>query len=128
MSETQTPTPPPGGNSQISLNPGESGNANLIYILYLVGLAAGITAVVGVIMAYVSKDQAPEWLKSHYRNQIHIFWKGLVYSIIGVILCVILIGFLILLAAVIWYIVRVIKGMQALSKGEAYPNPESWTF
>lgn len=122
---TNEPNTPPGG-PVISTNPAESGNANLIYILYLVGLAAGITTIVGVVMAYMAKDQAPDWLRSHYRNQIHIFWKGVVYCLIGSVLTVVLIGFLILLAAVVWYIVRVVKGMQALTRGEAYPDPESW--
>ena len=113
---------------QISTNPGETGNANLIYILYLVGLAVGITSLVGVVMAYMAKDEAPDWLKSHYRNQINIFWKALLYSLAGLVLTVVLIGFLVILATVVWYIVRVVKGMQALSKGEPYPNPSSWGF
>jgi len=112
----------------ISTNPSERGNANLIYILYLVGCVAGITALVGVVMAYMAKDEAPDWLKSHYHNQINIFWKGLLYMVAGAVLSVILIGFLIWLAAFIWYIVRVVKGMQTLAKGEAYPDPSSWTF
>ena len=117
-----------GNGPVISTNPSERGNANLIYILYLAAVVAGITAIVGVIMAYMAKDQAPDWLKSHYRNQIHIFWKGLLYSVVGALTSIILIGFVILLAAFIWYIVRTVKGMQALSKGEPYPNPDSWGF
>ena len=129
MSETNSNDPAGGGgNSPISTNPGEKGNANLIYILYLAGLVVGITSIVGVVMAYMAKDDAPEWLRSHYHNHINIFWKGLLYSIIGAVLTIVLIGFLILLAALIWYIVRVVKGMQALSKGEPYPNPSGWGF
>ena len=36
--------------------------ANLIYILYLVSLIVGVTALVGVIMAYMNKGEAPEWV------------------------------------------------------------------
>ena len=122
------PQPGPSSGSPISTNPGESGNANLIYILYLAGLVVGVTAIVGVVMAYMAKDAAPDWLKSHYHNQINIFWKGLVYSLVGIILAFILIGFLVLLFARVWYIVRIVKGMQSVSKGEAYPNPSSWGF
>lgn len=125
MSEPQTP--PPGG-PVISTNPTERGNANLIYILYLVACVLGVTALIGVVMAYMGKDEAPDWLKTHYHNQINIFWKGLLYSLIGAVLAIVLIGFLILLATFIWYIVRIVKGMQALSKGEAYPNPSGWGF
>ncbi|WP_425409047.1 DUF4870 family protein [Hyphococcus sp.] len=124
---SETPAPQKGG-SHISTNPNESGNANLIYILYLSAVVLGVTAIVGVIIAYVSKDQAPEWLQSHYRNQIHIFWKGLLYMLIGCVLMIVLIGFVILLVAFIWYVVRIVKGMQALSKNEPYPNPQSWGF
>jgi uncharacterized membrane protein len=114
--------------TQISIEPKDSGNANLIYILYLISLVLGITAIVGVIMAYIGKDQAPEWLQSHYNNQINIFWKGLLYSVISIILTVVIIGILMLLVVLIWYIVRTVKGMQALSRGEPYPNPGSWGF
>lgn len=122
------PQPSPQSEPTISTDPNQRGNANLIYILYLVGLVAGITAIVGVIMAYMAKDKSPDWLRSHYHNQINIFWKALLYCVIGVVLTVILIGFLILLFALIWYVVRIVKGMQALSGGQPYPDPSSWSF
>ncbi|HXI86389.1 MAG TPA: DUF4870 domain-containing protein [Parvularculaceae bacterium] len=114
---------------EISTNPAERGNANLIYILYLVGLlTAGITTIVGVIMAYTAKDQTSDMLKSHYHNQINIFWKMVLYTIVASVLCTVLIGFLLLPLAVLWYIVRTVKGMQALAKNEAIANPRSWVF
>lgn len=125
MSETP-PTPP--SEPAISTNPSEKGNANLIYILYLVGVVVGLTPIVGVIMAYMAKSEAPEWLVSHYNNQINIFWKVVLFSLIGAVLTLVLIGLLVLLAALIWYIVRTVKGMQALSKGEPIANPGSWGF
>jgi uncharacterized membrane protein len=112
----------------ISTDPNQSGNANLIYILYLVSCVVGVTAIIGVVMAYMAKDDAPDWLRSHYHNQINIFWKGLLYMVIGAVLSIVLIGFLILLVAFIWYIIRIVKGMQSLAKGEPYPDPASWTF
>ena len=121
MSEDNNPT-------NISVEPSNTGNANLIYILYLVGLVVGITSIVGVVMAYLGKDEAPDWLKSHYHNQINIFWKGLLYSIISIILMAVVIGVLLIFVVLIWYIVRVVKGMQRLSRGEAYDNPGSWGF
>ena len=36
--------------------------ATIVYILYLVGLIAGITTVVGVVIAYVNRADAPEWV------------------------------------------------------------------
>ncbi len=112
----------------ISTDPKQAGNANLIYILYLVASVVGVTAIVGVVMAYMAKDDAPDWLRSHYHNQINIFWKGLLYMAVGAVLSLVLIGFLIILAAFIWYIIRIVKGMQTLAKGEPYPNPSGWGF
>ena len=105
---------------------GDRGAVNVIYILYLVGIAVGLTAIIGLIMAYSNKDAAPEWLKSHYRNQIHIFWKGLLYGFAGMMLIMAFVGYLVIFAAMIWYVLRVIQGMQALSRGEAIARPDAW--
>lgn len=80
----------------------------------------------GVIIAYTSKgtgDPAPD---SRYNNQMNIFRKALLYSLIGVVLMAVLIGFLILLAALVWYIIRCVQGMQALSAEQPVENPGSW--
>jgi uncharacterized membrane protein len=103
-------------------------SANLVYILYLVAVLLGITALVGLIMAYVQKGSAPAWLQTHYQFQIRTFWIGLLYSAIGWLTTFIIIGFVILLFALVWWIVRCVKGMQAVGRGEAHPNPTSWMF
>lgn len=125
---SETPTPTPREDSPVSMNPGERGNANLIYILYLAGIVTGVTAIIGVVMAYMAKSETTEQLRTHYNNQINIFWKGLLYSLVGSLLTIVVIGFLVLLFALVWYIVRTVKGMQALSRGEPIVNPGSWGF
>jgi uncharacterized membrane protein len=102
--------------------------AKIIYILYLVGLATGITLLIGVIMAYVNKDQAPEWLRTHYQFQIRTFWIGLLYCVIGGILSIVAIGFLVLLFWVIWLILRVVKGFKFLEQRQPVPDPQTWMF
>ncbi|VAW75331.1 Probable transmembrane protein [hydrothermal vent metagenome] len=104
------------------------GTANIVYILYMVGVVIGVTGIIGVIMAYVNKAEAPEWLKSHYQFQIRTFWIGGLYLFIGGILSLILIGWLVLLFWVVWLIVRSVKGMKSLDKKEAHPNPTGWMF
>jgi uncharacterized membrane protein len=106
----------------------EQGNAKLVYILYLAGLIIGITGVVGVIMAYINKSDAPEWLQSHYRFQIRTFWIGFLYLVIGSILSMVFVGFFVLLFWAVWLIVRCVKGMKSLDKNEAHPNPTGWFF
>ena len=113
-------------SDDFSVEAGNKGNANLVYILYLASLVIGVTGIVGVVMAYLGKDEADPVTKSHYLNQIHIFWKALAFSLIGLVLMFVLIGFLVFIATAIWYIIRTVKGMQLLAKGEPYPNPQSW--
>jgi len=115
-------------SEDISIQPADKGSANLVYILYLVGILVGITAIVGVVMAYINKDGAPDWLISHYNNQINIFWKGLLYMVICTVLTFIIIGFVLYFVALIWYIVRNVKGMQALGRDQAIENPGTWGF
>ncbi len=103
-------------------------NAKIIYILYLVSLVLGITGLVGLIMAYVYKSDAPEWLKTHYQWQIRTFWIGLLFAVIGIITTSIMIGFLVLLFNVVWFIVRCVKGLSALEKQQPLPQPTSWLF
>lgn len=102
--------------------------AKIVYILYLVGVVFGITGLIGVVMAYIYKSDAPEWLYSHYQFQIRTFWIGLLYLVVGSILLVVLVGWLVYLFWVIWLIIRCVKGLQILDKKEPHPNPTAWMF
>lgn len=102
--------------------------AKIVYILYLVGVVFGITGLIGAVMAYIYKSDAPEWLYSHYQFQIRTFWIGLLYLVVGSILLVVLVGWLVYLFWVVWLIIRCVKGLQILDKKEPHPNPTSWLF
>lgn len=104
------------------------GTVKIIYILYLINLVLGITGLIGVIMAYINRKDAPDWLKTHYQFQIRTFWIGTLYLVIGLLLMFVLVGFLVLLFWVIWLIVRCVKGMKLLDQKEAHPNPTGWMF
>ena len=118
----QMPPPPPSASANL-------GNmANIVYILYIVGLFVGLTALVGVVIAYINRDGAPGWVQTHYSFQIRTFWIGLLILVIGSILTLILVGWLVLLGWVLWLIIRVVKGMKYLGEGRAIPNPDTWTI
>ena len=108
--------------------PDTESTARVIYILYLVGIVVGLTAIVGLVMAYVNRSDAPEWLASHYQYQIRTFWIGLLYFTIGLFLSALLIGYLVLLFWMVWLIIRCVVGMKLLDEGRAHPNPRVWMF
>lgn len=103
-------------------------NATLIYILYLVSILVGVTAIIGVILAYLNKGKAQEWVESHYVYQIRTFWIGLLYSFIGFVLTFVFIGVFVLIATLVWYIIRCIKGLQLAGRNEPVSNPGTWMF
>ena len=105
--------------------PGGS-NVLLVYILYLAGLFLGITAVVGVVMAYIARDRAQGWAASHYEFQIRTFWLTLLYAAIGSVLSLVMIGIPVLMATFVWYIIRNVKGLIRASQDEPIPDPKSW--
>jgi uncharacterized membrane protein len=108
------------------LSPGGD-NVKLIYILYLVSVVVGITMLIGLVMAYLNRGQASgTWAHSHYTYQIRTFWIGLLYSLICVVLMIIGIGFLLIIAVLIWGVVRCVRGLQWASSSQPVPNPQGW--
>ena len=103
-----------------------SGPARIVYILYLIGLVFGLTAIIGLIIAYVYRSDAPDWLRSHYHFQIRTFWIGLLYLFIGSLLTPVLIGYFVLLFAPLWLIIRCITGLKQLGNGTPLTNPHRW--
>lgn len=124
-------------NAVVSGSDGGRGQANLIYILYILGFVTGITALVGVIIAYVNRDKAADTFKSHLDFQIKIFWRGIFLTVLNIItyIVVTIVGavtmgfgfvlYIIPLGILIWWLVWTIraiaKGMGALGRSEAAP-------
>jgi len=102
--------------------------AKVIYILLIISTIIGITGVIGVVVAYVNRDDSTEWLQSHYRFQIRTFWIGLLYFLTGMATIHVMIGFLILLFTFFWVIIRCAKGLKQLENNQAVSNVESWLF
>jgi uncharacterized membrane protein len=104
------------------------GLAFVVYVLYLVGFFTGVSAVVGLLIAWMQVERADPVSRSHFRFQVRTFWIGLVFLFAGVVTLYVGIGALILLWWVVWTAIRCVKGMLALNAGEPIAEPESWMF
>jgi len=102
--------------------------AKIIYILYLVSLVLGVTAVVGLIMAYVYQGQGPAWVQTHYRFQIRTFWILILASLVALLLTLVVIGVVLWPLILVWFIVRCVRGIIAVDKQQPYPKPASWLW
>lgn len=107
------------------LEPGPA-NVQVIYALYLASFAIGITALIGLVLAYINRGKDGGWIETHYTWLIRTFWIGLLGGFVSVVLMIIGIGFFLALAMVVWVIVRCIIGLQAVGRREAIKNPQSW--
>ncbi|MGC8122026.1 DUF4870 family protein [Marinobacter sp. VGCF2001] len=97
---------------------------NLAVVVYILqGLSfflGGVTALVGVIINYVKLDDIRgSWIEPHFRWQIRTFWIGLLWTVIGVMTTMLIVGWFILLGIAIWVIYRIVKGALALNDGKA---------
>ncbi len=108
------------------LEPGKT-NLQVIYILYLVAfIVGGLTAIIGVVIAYVNRGRSEAWLETHYTWLIRTFWIGLLYAFISSVLVFVAIGVLLLILVAVWIIIRCVVGLQALGRNEPIQNPQSW--
>ena len=92
----------------------------VVYALQVLSVFVGITAIVGVIINYVKREDAAGTVyESHFDWQIRTFWWGLVWSVIGfVLLFAFGLGLLVWFVAGIWALYRVIKGFLKLNDNQ----------
>ncbi len=124
MTPKQTPQPGP---------PTQSGGGfdfnypTIVALLYLGSFVFGITAIVGVVLAYVWKGESREaWEASHYQYLITTFWIGFIGMLVGAILSVVVIGIFIILGALVLVIIRSVLSLVNAQKREPMPKPDTW--
>ena len=92
---------------------------SLIYLFYALSLVLGVTALVAIVMNYVKRDDVRgTWLESHFRWQIRTFWFSLLWGALGVITFLLIVGWFILIADLLWFIYRIVKGWIRLNDGK----------
>lgn len=123
---------------------GGKGGAQLVYLLFLVGMVTGgIATLIGLVIAYVNKKDAPDWLKTHYLFAIHTFWVGVlgVLAALAVFAGVTrltreeagliaggLAGAAVWLIVLVWWIMRCLRGLAHLRQDDTIAKPHGWPF
>ena len=113
----------------------------VVYGLYLLAFAtAGVSGLIGLIIAYAQRGGASPRAATHYTFQIRTFWLtiawwliggamvglGLPLSLILIGLPLLKLGLLILTLVGAWWVLRCVLGAVYLARDEAYPRPRSW--
>ncbi|MFW5734221.1 MAG: DUF4870 family protein [Oceanidesulfovibrio sp.] len=105
------PPPPPTVDQERSLR-----NVTMIvYALYALSFFAGVTLLIGVVVAYVKRSDALSTIyHSHMSYLIRTFWWTLGLSLVGVLTLFIGLGVLILLGVYVYLVVRLVMGFVKL--------------
>ncbi|WP_316014184.1 hypothetical protein [Roseobacter sp. HKCCA0434] len=94
----------------------------IVWGLYLLSFALGVTSIIGVILAYMWRgDASGSAMASHFRRQIRVFWIAFAVSVLGFVLTIVGIGFLILLGAAIYFGVMSVIGLIKAFDGKPWP-------
>ena len=98
----------------------------IAYVTYAVGLLILFTPVIGVILAFIKRDEAQGSIyASHIDWLIKTFWVSLIGLFLGRLTIFILIGWPILVATGIWFIYRVVVGLIKLNEDKPVPT-QGW--
>lgn len=105
-----------------------------VWILFvLTPLTTGLTAIIGVVIAYLRRDRSAGLIRAHLDSQISLFWSAFIWTAlftlawgISLALTTVWIGiplvFLFWAAVVllgIWFMIRSIQGIAALNADRA---------
>ncbi len=124
--EDQQPTPPDAMERPPATPVGgfDFNRPTIVALLYLGSLLTGVSGIVGLVLAYVWKNEPHEpWEAAHYTYLIRTFWFGLAGTVLGVLTMIVLIGFPILLAVCIWMLVRTVMSLVKAQQRAAMPDP-----
>ena len=102
--------------------------AMIVWGLYIASyFTAFITAIVGVVIAYVKRDEvAGTPFESHMTSAIRTFWISLIGYLISGVLMIVLIGFALAIVVFLWQLFRTIRGIILAIDGRAIENPTGW--
>jgi uncharacterized membrane protein len=120
---------PPGNHPilpQTSGEPVSTTAAMAAYVLMLIPIP--FFPLIGVIVALVNLGTTSEWLSTHFRWQLRTFLIGLLYIFIGGVTAQLVIGVVMILAAIVWAIVRHVKGIMALNRRQPIENVTTWLW
>jgi len=95
--------------------------ALIVYALYLLAFCNGITAVIGVVIAYIKRDESRGTIwGSHFENQINAFWAALILFVVGILTSWLIIGIFVMIAAGIYFLYRSLRGLIRAVESQPY--------
>lgn len=122
--------PEPGSGRRFLLRTAPDGARlaiHIVYALYSAAVVFALPCMFGVLLAYLKLgDVRGSHLESHVRWQIRTFWIWLAMWVTGWAGVIVMVGWLLIAAAHLWLLYRIIKGWLALADGRPIERPEEF--
>lgn len=94
--------------------------AHIIYLLQACALLTGVSLIPAFLVGLVKKGEIKQtWLRAHYRWQLRTTLNTLFWVLVGVLLLEVVIGYFVLIWALMWYCYRIAKGWRNLYQGNS---------
>ncbi|MEM6492203.1 MAG: DUF4870 domain-containing protein [Pseudomonadota bacterium] len=110
------------------LTDADKGMILAIWICYVLAVFVGVSAIVGVVIAYVKRGEFSAAGKSHATFAIRTFWITLIVGLISIPLAFIGVGVLTAVAIGVWYLVRTVIGLIKALTQAPIAKPDSYLF
>ena len=142
-------TPPP--FQPVATRGASSSRPIVVSGLYLASLAFFITGIIGLILAYVWREEEDsyDWENTHFTYLIRTFWIGLLIMVVGVVVFIggflailppvhdsgeppiafigaVMAGGIVLLLGTLWAIVRCLYSLIKAASGRPVSRPMTW--
>lgn len=105
------------------LEPGPK-NAQLCYWLNLAGFMLFVFPLVSVVLAILNRPKVGAELGTHYTYAMRTVFLGVLYGVLAYSLG--RAGGLALLAVVVWFVWRNLRGLARVGSGQLMPSPHAW--
>ena len=105
----------------------EFNQPTIVALCYIASALTAFPMLIGLVLAYIWKGEPhAEWETSHYAYLIRSFWLGLIGFGVGLLLAIVLIGFVIWVAVGVLIVVRSVLSLVNAQKQQPMPNPDTW--
>ena len=99
----------------------------IAYLLYGLSIVVSPAVLAGIIFVYLKHDAVRgSYVDSHMTWLARTFWWSLAGTVVGMVLTVILIGFVIMGLVWLWFVYRVVKGFVAFNDGQPINDPQAF--
>lgn len=117
-------TPWPGAEPQQN----ERDYAMFLHLSALSGFVIPFGSLLGPVIMWIIKKDESAFIDAHGKRAIDFHISFLIVAIIGAVLTMVCVGFIILLAAFIVWIIGIVQAVMAAKAGQLYRYPCSFAF